>query len=300
MIPEDMVPHQAAPTGGAADGLPGIGLEGGPEAVPGLTPEEKALHEAREKARVALEDGEVDIAVTALEEVLEKDPDDLEVRLVLAKTLRMTGDDGAALRHLSKLTRMAPEQRGVHVLMGDLQMDLGRADQAQASYAAERALVGDEPEILQKLAEAAGETGDRTTLLETYEAWAAAAPRDPQPLVALGTAYAEEGDFARSEELFRRAAELDPHAADMLFFNVGASILNRRPVTAEGRKQAAAAFRQALELNPKHAMAHFRLALTLIGLGELGEAREHLQTYLELEPHGAEVQSARKLLESLN
>jgi Flp pilus assembly protein TadD len=295
MIPEGMAPPGSAP---AQVPLPsGEVAEGA--AIEPVPDEGAAARQMRDEAREALEAGDVDAAVTALEKLLEEDPEDHEARLALGKTLRVTGDSSGALRQLSKLARLDPERTEVHLLMGDLQMELGRADQALASYRVERELSGDDPELLQKMAEAAAELGDTETLLEVYQAWAEADPNSPEPLVALATARAEAGDFEGSEELFRQAAALDPAGADTLFYNIGATILNRRPLTAEGRRRAAAAFRKALEANPKHAGAHFRLALTLIGLGEMPEAKEHLRTYLDLAPNGPEAKNAREMLESL-
>lgn len=295
-----MIPEGMAPPGSTPAQVPAPSGEAAvASAVEPVPDEGAAARQMRDEAREALETGDVDAAVAALESLLAEDPEDHEARLALAKTLRVTGDSSGALRQLSKLARLDPERTEVHLLMGDVQMELGRADQAVASYRVERELVGDDPELLQKMAEAAAEMGDNETLIEVYQAWAAADPDSPEPLVALATAKAEAGDYEGSEELFRQAAALDPAAADTLFYNIGATILNRRPVSAEGRRRAAAAFRKALEANPKHAGAHFRLALTLIGLGELPEAKEHLQTYLELAPNGPEAKSARDMLESL-
>ncbi|HRR57718.1 MAG TPA: tetratricopeptide repeat protein, partial [Acidobacteriota bacterium] len=57
--------------------------------------------------------------------------------------------------------------------------------------------------------------------------------------------------------------------------------------------------RKALEFDPNHAESHYQLGITLIGLGEMEEALEHLKTYVKLSPNTENAQVAQQLIQEL-
>jgi tetratricopeptide (TPR) repeat protein len=134
----------------------------------------------------------------------------------------------------------------------------------------------------------------------------------------------DEATFARAEEMYRKALELDPTLANALT-NLG-NVRFRRgfPEEAEqhyraalgidaeqpeayynlgflyyerGDAQAAVTcFERAVSRDPAFADAHFNLAMALEEVADRGAARRHWQIYLQLEPQGAWAEVARRHL----
>ena len=68
--------------------------------------------------------------------------------------------------------------------------------------------------------------------------------------------------------------------------------------TAERRyAEAAAAYREALRLNPFYADAHFYLAVTFEKMGLSQDARPHWRAYQQLAPQGEWVELAKEFSE---
>jgi tetratricopeptide (TPR) repeat protein len=100
-------------------------------------------------------------------------------------------------------------------------------------------------------------------------------------------------DWAGAVDHFQRA--LDLHPGD-LYRRRLASALNRLGVEAYSAKDWVTAeqhFRRAIRTDPRHAGAHFNLAMDLLQIGRGEEARGLLARTLELDPHHAK---ARALL----
>lgn len=134
----------------------------------------------------------------------------------------------------------------------------------------------------------------------------------------------DEATFARAEEMYRRALQLDPTLANALT-NLG-NVRFRRgcPEEAEAHYQSALAidgeqpeayynlgflyyergdakaavtcFERAVAKDPGFADAHFNLAMALEEVSERASARRHWQIYLQLEPQGAWAEVARRHL----
>lgn len=134
----------------------------------------------------------------------------------------------------------------------------------------------------------------------------------------------DESTFARAEELYRKALELDPTLANALT-NLG-NVRFRRgfPEEAEQHYRAAlnidteqpeayynlgflyyergdaraavTCFERAVARDPAFADAHFNLAMALEEVADRVAARRHWQIYLQLEPQGAWAEVARRHL----
>ena len=92
----------------------------------------------------------------------------------------------------------------------------------------------------------------------------------------------------QARALYERVLSIDAHHPEALY-NLGV-------LECEARcyKDAAKAFRQALEAAPAFAAAHFNLASVLDRLQHKDEAQQHWQRYLDLEPSGDWADKARQ------
>ncbi len=116
--------------------------------------------------------------------------------------------------------------------------------------------------------------------LRWYQAAVAAAPGNSAAHTNLGSALGDKKDHSGAEGAFRKAIELDPKYA-MAHNNLGAILCNVK----RDYDEAIACFKKALALDPKFAGAHFNLGNALRGKGQLDAAITCYRQALDLEPH---------------
>jgi tetratricopeptide (TPR) repeat protein len=92
----------------------------------------------------------------------------------------------------------------------------------------------------------------------------------------LGTQHASRGDFRQAAGAFRKAIELDP-TMTVAHYNLGLSLARFKNHT-----DAAFAFQSALRLSPRYFDAWFQLGLSLMALENFGEAATAFEECLTL------------------
>ncbi len=136
----------------------------------------------------------------------------------------------------------------------------------------------------------AEEAGRVDEALQGYEAVLAMAPGHAASAINVGTIFYNCRDYARAEHFYRMATENDASYA-LAFFDLGNVLdeLKRLP-------EAVAAYRRAIELEPRYADAHYNLALALERNGQRRSALRHWTTYLRLDSGGPWASYARAQL----
>ena len=92
----------------------------------------------------------------------------------------------------------------------------------------------------------------------------------------LGTQHAARGDFRQAAGAFRRAVDLDP-AMTVAHYNLGLALARVR-----NHKDAAFAFQSTLRLAPRYFDAWFQLGLSLMATDRFGEAASAFEECLSL------------------
>ncbi len=243
--------------------------------------------------------GDYATAATKYAEALEQKPDDADLLWKHIQALARSGDTGAALRECRRLLQIDPERKGVRLWMARWMQESGQLQFAIPYLEKERELAPTDARVHKMLIEAYREAGQEEKVEEAVEKWLAAIPDDTEAMLEMAQIKARKGDAAGAEELFKKVAEKDPDNADKLYYNVGATIMNRPNLTKDDRERAVVAFEKALEINPDYAKAHLQLGYALLGLGKLKEAREHFERFLALAPDSPEAKDARDLVNSL-
>ena len=185
-----------------------------------------------------------------------------------------------AVAQFTKASTMAPDQSVIWANLGDAEINLSKT-----KTGAER----DD-------AVAKG--------MEAYQKTLALKPDDAgvHNNYALALAQAKKFDEAQAE--LAKAATLDPPSAGKYYYNLGALLVNNGQTEAAG-----AAFKKAIEADPKYADAQYQYGIYLIGKAKLGAdgkydpvpgTREAFQAYLELKPDGPYAESAKGMLASLS
>jgi tetratricopeptide (TPR) repeat protein len=254
-----------------------------------------------EQAQEAIALGDYATAVEKFEQVLEKNPEDADLRWRYTNALARSGNTGKALREAREVLELDPDRAGVRLRMASWMQDRGQLSMAVPLLEKEKELDPSNPDVLKMLIAAYRDAGQADKAQQVVREWAEASPDDPQALMALAEVKADEGDFAGAEKLYGKIAEMSPEGAHKMFYNTGVSILNQKGSGAEERKRAVTAFEKALELKPDYAKAHLRLGYALVGLGpdRQAEAVEHFETFLELAPDHPEAKSVRGIVQAL-
>jgi tetratricopeptide (TPR) repeat protein len=121
-----------------------------------------------------------------------------------------------------------------------------------------------------------GKTEDAARLYEETLALGEHAPA----AINLGTILYNRRQFARAEQLYRRATVANPDYS-LAFFDLGNALdeLQRLPEAIE-------AYKSAIRLSPSYADAHYNLALALERSNERRRALRHWMSYVKLDPVG--------------
>jgi superkiller protein 3 len=137
-------------------------------------------------------------------------------------------------------------------------------------------------------------SGDPAEALVQLEEAVAAAPDDPQLLVARGSAYSRLKRYTEAETDLRRAARLSPNSAPTLLA-LGLTLW-RKGVTRE----AIDVLRRAIELEPGNATAYYYLGEAMNQASDLPGARAALERSAELAPeHGRTFRLLGRVLDRL-
>ncbi len=136
----------------------------------------------------------------------------------------------------------------------------------------------------------AEEGGDVEGAVAGYESVLGLCPGHAPSAINLGTLWYNRRDFVRAEHFYRLATESDSSYA-LAFFDLGNVLdeLKRLP-------EAIAAYRRAIQLQPRYADAHYNLALALERHGQRRAALPHWTTYLRLDGTGAWARHAQTQL----
>jgi len=218
---------------------------------------------------VALQNGLADLylklgrireAVTAAQEQVTKNPNDLEAHALLGKVyLRSLGDMQTAqsgemlqlaIGEYEKLAQLNPNDVETHLLLGQLYGLNHDSGKAEAQFKAAQAIGGGSEEVVLNMARL----------------------------------YSEQGDFKRAAETLSAVPVDDRTARVDLMLGATYDQL-KRP------KDAVAAYRSALDLDPENALDVQRgLANALLADGQMDEAMKVLKEIVAAEPQDAQSQ----------
>jgi tetratricopeptide (TPR) repeat protein len=277
-----------------AGAAPGAGAPGAETPAPRLT------GDVYDQGRQLAQSGKHAEAIPLFQKALEEEPDNQAVIYALGLSSLEVGNAADAEAAFQKLLALNPEYPAANYYLGRAQAAGYKNAAAIASYRKEIDISPDKKtNLLEHIAQVQMEMAKtQPAALEqarlTLEEIRTADPKNANALSQLAEIYRQQGKRQEQEEMYRLLAEADPQNADVTFFNLGAIAFN-----ANRREEAANNFRKALEVNPKHADAHYQLAQCLVGMGKFPEAVAHYEQYLTLEPSGKRSDEVRKVVAKL-
>ncbi len=208
--------------------------------------------------------------------LLERYPDSGFAWKVLGATLQIQGKD--SLLALQKSTELLPNDAEAHYNLGNTFKELGRPNEAEASY---RRALQINPDFAMAHSNLGITLHDMRRLGEAEASYRRALQINPNFGAAhfgLGVTLQSMGRLDEAEASFRRALQIKPdyfeayRAFGVLLHDMGRL------------DEAEASFRRALQIKPDYADAHSNLGVTLQSMGRLDEAEASFRRALELNP----------------
>jgi tetratricopeptide (TPR) repeat protein len=203
--------------------------------------------------------------------------DQIEVQYQLGKASVEVGNMDAAETHLKKVQEMDPTRPGTSFYLARIYNEKGMKQEALAEMEREAALSPDSEAVLQNLATLYIETAQQARAIETLESLIEMNPESFEAYQSLARIHKDAGDRKKEAEVYQRMGDKDPSGQSL--YNLGNLAFNQ-----DDREKAKFYYERVIEKNPKHAMAHYQLAYTLIGLGDISGAVSHLETFAKLSP----------------
>jgi tetratricopeptide (TPR) repeat protein len=221
-------------------------------------------------------------AIRHLRKALEIDGDCYEACVALSSLLFANQDPEAALQLAEKAIALRPQDpASYHHLARDL---IAQRRVAEAALYLRKALnlAPDAPSLLQDLATALGEIGERDEALGLWTRFTQVHPRLLVGWVKLGGLYLAAKKFHEAFVCGRKAIQLSPESAEARLL-IGLALLGGDG----GAFEAEAHLSKVVALKPEGLTGHSAYGLALQEMGRFDEARPHFEKAIEISPfHG--------------
>jgi tetratricopeptide (TPR) repeat protein len=246
-----------------------------------------------ELAELYAKTGRIRDAVLEAQEILKRDPKNLEARKLLGRIyLRSLGDTQSgvqsqemlrlALEQLEEIVRLEPQNVENHLLLGRLYILNREMGKAESSFRAAINVAPSSEEALTNLAYLYNEGGDSARAVEVLEAMPLA-QRTTKIYAALGFSYERMREYKKAIEAYRTAVDMDAENLDSLR-GLAQNLYNDGQVDA-----ALEQYKRLTEADPQDHQNFLRMADIQRRSGKLGPAMESLKRAQTLAPDSLEV-----------
>ena len=220
---------------------------------------DKKVDDAVAKAGDQIAKGKPDDAVKTLQKLVSQMPGSVEAQLALSKVQERTGDVDGAGATLASAVQSATGPARADALAAQVEFSLRYGNGKDALARAQEAVQGEAtPAALASLALAQARVGDYASALQTAERGVQAGATSAAAHEARGVALVGAGRAADADAAFRKALELDPKRT-----SARAGLANA--LVAENKAtEAVAEARKATEADPKSGEAFATLGAALI------------------------------------
>jgi predicted Zn-dependent protease len=141
-------------------------------------------------------------------------------------------------------------------------------------------------------AKIAGKKKDWDQAIPLAEKSLALEPENTSVLGILVEGYRAKGDKAKTAEYEKKFVAANPDSPDVLY-NQAVEAYNKNDF-----KSAAPLLVKLLAGKPDHAQAHFLLGMCDVNLNKIPDMKTHLTKYIELDPKGKDVATAKEMLDA--
>lgn len=266
--------------------------------------------------------GQYDKSVQALQQAIEKDPNNQALHASLADDYVKLGKIPEAAAEFKKagqeVNEKALEQDQKAATANEAFKNLkqafdagnqayasGQYTQAAAMFEKAIPMAKDKnlPVVLSRAADSYAKAKQYDKAVADYQKALELDPTNGGYLNNLGGIYGAMNKPDLAVQQYQKAAQVDPTNAARYYYNIGATETN-----AGKEDQAAAAFKKATEIDPNYADAYFLEAQALMGKATVDKSGkvvpapgtvEALQSYLKVAPTGQYAAAAQQMLQTL-
>jgi tetratricopeptide (TPR) repeat protein len=237
--------------------------------------------------------GRIREAVMEAQDILKKDPNNLEAHKLLSRIyLRSLGDTQSgtgsdsmlklAIEQQEHIVRLEPNNADNHLLLGRLYKVNNDLQKAENEFKAAVKIQPDSEEAVTMLAYLYGEEGDSKRAIETLSSIPDAS-RSGKLYAALGYTYEQQKQYKDAIQSYRHAVELDRDNLDAIR-GLAQNLLN------DGQTDAALEqFKIVADANPEDAKTYLQIAEIYRRAGKFDLALENLKKAEGLVPDSFEV-----------
>jgi len=249
---------------------------------------------AEELTDLYIQAGRLRDAVVEAEQMLARDPGNVEAHRILGRIYsRMIGDPAQgrldegmlrrAIEQFQKVTEKDPSDAEAFVTLGRLYRLAQNSVEAEKAFQKALELDPDNEYALHGLALLYSDLGDTKTAVQM---WERLAQRNPHPRIfrALAATLSEARDYSGAVAALRRALELAPKDTEIK------RELAENLLLKGDYNEAATLYRELADANPREAQYPLRLSQIYRQQGDLKKAREAHERAKALDPGNLEVQ----------
>jgi arylsulfatase A-like enzyme/Tfp pilus assembly protein PilF len=230
------------------------------------------------RVRVMQEDGQIAQAIVLLNEILARDPEIVDGRMLLGDLYYKEKSFPAALAAYRQVIRKKPNDNFAMVNMVNTLMAMKQYDQAEKETQAFRALFPRDATFLRLLGQLAEQRQRLDEALDWYRQALTLDPRYAEVHLKMGEIYFQRQDLAQAEMCLAKAQEFNPDLSKVAF--IRAQVADARGDMEQARKS----YLRELEINEKNVSAAFNLAQVYKRLGRMDEALRFFRMTTELDP----------------
>ncbi len=188
-----------------------------------------------------------------------------------------------------ELVKLKPNDAATRVLLGNAYADIGRTQEAMATYQEALAMDPNCFEAHLGIGRVYFEQGTYPEAIASYRLALKIRPQSADAQLALGLALSNAGQYEEAIQAFQKAKELDPLIVD------DQVVTGKAYLDAGMCAQAIECFKGAVQTDQRHAQAYFNLGCAYLRVGDRGLALEQQQVLQTLDP-----QLATQLLHMIN
>ena len=228
-------------------------------------------------AVINFQTGNLDSAISALNEIDERDISGDALRLNLANAFALVGDCRKAQSYVEKL---APKIKNVDALplRAGCFLQSGEREKAVSLIAAAKGAARQNPATAIKFARVLSDAAMNREAADVLRSLIAVAPNNADALILLAQTEIAAKDLANAEIHLERAAKINPAAADLFFVR---SLLE----SEKGNySQSLDSLEKSLAANPNQAKVLSQLVITAMRANQAGKAVKTAEKLLQLKP----------------
>jgi tetratricopeptide (TPR) repeat protein len=238
-------------------------------------------------------------AIAVAEEMLKKDPDNVNARRILGSVYTRMAQNGRdaeaslqkAIEQYRKITAKEPGDAESWTTLGDLYRASNNSPEAEKAYKAALKADAGNTEALKSLAKLYMDLGDTKSAIEKLKAATDKTPNE-ETLADLGGAYGEMGKHKEAAEAFRQALEMAPDNEKVARALAEEYLALSPPQLDEARK----IYERLAATNRREAWFPLRLSEIYRAQHDLGKARAASDRARQLDPESLPVRMNEAML----